>query len=187
MKKITLIPISVFLLFISGCVSTAYQPKTGFDRNESISTTSYKTFAWLKESKVLVTPENINPVMKARFDQAIEQAFIAKGYQLINNAEQADFTISYTLGSREKVKVDSFPHTYRVGWGWGRYYYPSFHVNHENRVKSYQEGKLAIDVFDVKEKTPAWHGWATQRIRTAESDNPGNAIKPLVEQLVSNF
>lgn len=187
MNKVALIIAASIFFLLTGCASTAYQPKVDFDRNENITTEHYKTFAWLKETKILAMPEDFNPVMKSRFDSAIEQAFIAKGYKLTEDSENADFTISYTLGSREKVKVDTFPHGYRFSWGWGRHYYNGIYMAHENRVRSYQEGKLAIDVFDVKSKTPAWHGWAVQRIHTKDAENPGKAIKPVVDLLVSQF
>ena len=169
-----------------GCVSTQ-QAKVSFDRNSDISTIHYKTFAWLNEGKILAEPVDVNPVMKVRIDNAIEQAFIAKGYQLISNAEQADFTIAYTMGSREKIKVDSVPTTYRTGFVWRHGFYGGIGISNETHVRNYTEGKLAIDVYDVKSHQPVWHGWAVKRIKSSEQDNPSKAIKMVVEQVVAQF
>lgn len=186
MLKNKLIVILALVSVIAGCASTQ-KARVNFDRNSEISTNHYKTFAWLNETKVLAEPVDVNPVMKVRIDNAIEKAFIAKGYQLIDDAEQADFTISYTMGSREKVKVDSLPTTYRTGFVWGHRYYGGVGVSNETHVRNYTEGKLAIDVYDVKSRQPVWHGWAVKRIKTVDQDNPSKAIKTVVEQVVAQF
>lgn len=185
MLKIKLIVLLV-IFTTAGCVSTQ-QSRVSFDRNSEISTAHYKTFAWLKESKVLVASVDTNPVMQVRIDNAIEQAFIAKGYQLITDAAQADFTISYTIGSRDKVKTESLPIIYRGGFGWGSRYYGGINIGNSNQVRTYTEGKLAIDVYDVKTHQPVWHGWAVKRIKQADQDNPGKVIKLEVDQVIAQF
>jgi len=54
-------------------------------------------------------------------------------------------------------------------------------------VRSYSEGKLAIDVFDVKSKQPAWHGWGVKRITSADKDDPATTIRTVVDQVVAQF
>jgi len=186
MFKNKLIVVIALITVVVGCASTQ-KARVNFDRNSDISTSHYKTFAWLNETKVLAEPVDVNPVMKVRIDNAIESAFVAKGYQLIDDAEQADFTISYTMGSRDKVKVDSLPTTYRTGFVWGHRYYGGIGVSNETHVRNYTEGKLAIDVYDVKSRQPVWHGWAVKRIKTVDQDNPSKAIKSVVEQVVAQF
>ncbi|NMP32570.1 DUF4136 domain-containing protein [Thalassotalea sp. M1531] len=180
--------LSLFAIFtlVVGCATT-HKAKVNFDKNEQVNTSSYKTFAWLKESKILAAPADLNPVMKVRVDKAIENAFAAKGYKLVNSPVEADFAISYTVGSRDKIKVDSFPATYRAGFGWGRSYYGGLAVGNETHVRSYSEGKLAIDVFDVKTKQPTWHGWGVKRITSADKNDPATTIKTIVDQVVAQF
>ncbi|MBA6390725.1 DUF4136 domain-containing protein [Colwellia sp. BRX10-3] len=186
MLKNKLIIMLALIGAMAGCVSKQ-QARVDFDRNSEITTSHYKTFAWLNESKVLAESIDANPVMKVRIDNAIEQAFIAKGYQLVNDAEQADFTISYTMGSRDKVKVDSLPLIYRSSFLWGHRYYGGISMGSDRHVRNYTEGKLAIDVYDVKTHQPVWHGWAVKRIKSSEQDNPSKAIKMVVEQVVAQF
>ncbi len=140
-----------------------------------------------KSSKILAAPVDLNPVMKSRIDLAIENTFRAKGYELVDSPDNADFTISYTLGSRDKIRVDSFPTTYRTGFGWGRGYYGGVSMGSETHVRNYQEGKLAIDIFDVKTKEPVWHGWAVKRISSKNQENPGLEIQPIVDQVINQF
>jgi len=187
MKKIFA---SVLLIAVASCATT-YEAKINFDKNSKVDTLNYKTFAWLTSAKIMAAKEDINPVMKLRVDEKVEQAFIAKGYQLIDDAEKADFAISYTVGNRDKIKTNSYPTTYRSGFGWGRGYYGGrvfgAHISTESRVRHYTEGKLAIDVYDVKSHQPAWHGWAVKRITGDDKEVPSATITDIVDKVVAQF
>lgn len=177
------------VIVLTSCSST-YETKVNFDKNTKVDTTNYKTFAWLTSGKILAPAEDLNPVMKLRVDEEIENAFKTKGYQLVSNAEKADFTISYTVGNRDKIKVSNYPTSYNSGFGWGRGYYGGLfgsHLHNETNIHQYTEGKLAIDVYDVKSHQPAWHGWAIKRMTVHDKEAPSLAIKDVVNQVVSQF
>jgi hypothetical protein len=193
MNLIKKVFVAVLLIAVASC-STTYKAKVDFDKNSKVDTSNYKTFAWLNSGKIMAPAEDINPVMKLRVDEEIEQAFIAKGYQLIDDAEKADFAISYTVGNRDKIKVSSYPTTYNTGFGWGRGYYGGRYsgmygtqIATETHVRQYTEGKLAIDIYDVKSHQPAWHGWAVKRINSDDKQAPSSAIKDIVNKVVIQF
>ena len=175
--------------FITGCAT--HSAKVGFDKNSKIDTSAYKTFVWLNEAKILAPAVDINPVMKVRVDDAIEAAFISKGYLLIEDPKKADFAISYSVGNRDKVKVHSYPATYSSRFMWGASYhrgrYNDVIVSNDTHVVQYTEGKLAIDVYDVKSHQPAWHGWATKRLSSQDKETPSATIKAIVSQVVAQF
>ncbi|WP_114325091.1 DUF4136 domain-containing protein [Candidatus Colwellia aromaticivorans] len=184
---------AVLLITVASC-STTYEAKVDFDKNSKVDTLNYKTFAWLSSGKIMAPPADINPVMKQRVDEEIEKAFMAKGYQLIDDAEKADFAISYTVGNRDKIKVSSYPTTYNTGFGWGGSYYGGRYggmygtqMSTETHVRQYTEGKLAIDVYDVKSHQPAWHGWAVKRITSDDKEAPSSMIKDIVNKVVTQF
>ncbi|MEI6895318.1 MAG: DUF4136 domain-containing protein [Colwellia sp.] len=187
MTPIKLFIVTTLVIFTAACASNV--AKVDFDKNTSIDTTHYKTFAWLTEGKIMAQAIDINPVMKERVDDTIEQAFIAKGYQLVDDAENADFAISYTVGSRDKIKVNNYPPTYRSGFGWGRGYYGrrGYYDGLSTSVRQYTEGKLAIDVYDVKTHQPVFHGWATKRITSGVSEAPHAVIQDIVVKVVEKF
>jgi hypothetical protein len=184
--------VGVSAAIIAGCASQ-YKTKVDFDKNLKVDTSQYKTFAWLNEGKILAASEDINPVMKLRIDDAVEDAFITKGYKLISSSENADFAISYTVGNRDKIKINSYPASFNTDFIWGRGYYGargpfgSLLRGTETRVINYTEGKLAVDVYDVKSHQPVWHGWAIKRIASDDKDEPEQFIKNLVEQVIVNF
>ena len=186
--------LSIVLLTLVASCATTYEAKINFDKNSKVDTTNYRTFAWLMTEKIMAPQEDFNPVMKLRVDEEVENAFIAKGYQLIDDAEKADFTISYTIGNRDKIKLNSYPTTYNAGFGWGRGYYGSrygslygTHMSTDTHVQQYTEGKLAIDVYDVKSHQPAWHGWAVKRITRNDKEVPSSMIKDIVFKVVNQF
>ncbi len=188
MAKIkTLLVAGLLVLGVAGCTAT-HNAKVNFDKNMQVNTQNYKTFAWLTKGKILAPAVDLNPVMKVRLDDAIVKAFIAKGYQLTDDAEKADFTISYTVGNRDKIKVSSYPASYSH-FGWGRGYYGGYYggMATETHVSQYTEGKLAIDVYDVKTHQPAWHGWGVKRLTSNDKENPSAAINAVVAQVVNQF
>ena len=189
MTNIKKLLVTALVIFVASC-STTYQAKVDFDKNTNIDIATYKTFAWLTSGKVMAPAEDLNPVMKSRVDDQIEQGFIALGYQLIDDAEHADFAISYTIGNRDKIKINSYPATYNAGFGWGRGYYGGMYgssMGTETRVRQYTEGKLAIDVYDVKSHQPVWHGWAVKRLTSDDREAPSAAIKDVVDQVIAQF
>lgn len=189
MKLFKKICVFSLLVFMVSCSST-FDTRVDAYKNDEVDTSNYKTFAWLNESKILIESDNLNPVMKLKVDDEIENAFIKKGYRLINDPESADFTISYTVGSRDKITVNSYPSSYSsMGWGRGYYggYHRSFSYGTETRVTTYTEGKLAIDIFDVKTHQPAWHGVGVKKITSDERDEPGEVINLIVNQVIGQF
>lgn len=186
MKSIKLILLTSLAALMTACASNSVT--VNFDRNANIKTESYKTFAWLTEAKIIGSTELINHVMKARVDDSIEKAFITKGYSLVDDAEKADFTISYTLGSREEIQVSNYPVTYRGGFSRGRMHYPGYNTYATDTVvRQYTEGKLAIDIFDVKTHQPVFHGWATKRITSDKEESSQAVIDGVVLQVLNQF
>jgi hypothetical protein len=73
---------------------------------------------------------------------------------------------------------------YPTHWGWGGMHYG---VATETRVRQYTEGMLAVDIFDVEERRPVWHGVATKRISDADRDDAEVTIKAAVDSVLAGF
>jgi len=184
----------VFL--IAGCSSITSSPTVSFDRNSTVETNDYKTFAWLNESKIKSTSLDINSASKVKFDDAIVVAFENKGFQLISDPKKADFTIAYTVGSRDKINKRFHPVKFQTHTKSSLVlsterptqikpvYSP---VSTVTSVKQYSEGSLAIDVLDVKTHQAAWSGYATKRIYAKDENNRDEIIKDTVNLIVAQF
>lgn len=181
-KSVAIILLSAVLL--TGCTTI----RTGAHKDESVSFSQYKTFAWIADDPLIQgagQQTRISPLSRKKIVQAIKQELNAKGFTHLPNADQADFVVSYTVGTRERIDVTSYPHAYRGDWGWhlyGRDYYRTEVVH-----RSYTEGTLGIDIFDGATKQPVWHGWASKTISSADRENPSPSIQKAVAAIMERF
>jgi hypothetical protein len=177
-------------LIIGACAS-GFDAMYDHDRSNDFS--AYKSYAWISEHpmQVGVVAQVPNPLLEGRIKSAIETALAAKGYSKVGQPSSADFVLSFTVGSREEIKVDSYPSMSggaaygRPGhWGWGGAYYG---YGTETTVRQYTKGMLAIDIFDVSDRKPVWHGVAEKTIHEADRAAVEGTIKAAVDTILTGF
>ena len=111
-----------------------------------------------------------------------------QGFQFKDNVLEADFAVAFTLGSREQIRVDSYPSTFRTTSTWSRSSRAyAFHTAPSTQVRQTTRGTLAIDVFDMASKGPVWHGSAETAITSSVRDDPEPIITEGVERILANF
>lgn len=163
------------------------------DYDASANFKDYRRFAFISDNPLIVAEGTgpISPMLEGRIMRAIEETLSRKGYEKVAR-EDADFGVSFTVGSREKIRVDSYPEPFRGSWGWGVGYYGT-HVGMgvgsraSVDVKQYTEGVLAIDIFDAEQRAPVWHSWDKKRITDKVSRNPEATIREVVEDILEGF
>lgn len=164
---------------LGGCEST---PRVATDFDETIRFERYRTFTFVSENPLVTSVAGTNPLLPERLMRATRSSLEARGYRYVENAQDVDFAIGFTLGTRDRIQMTSYPSYYGSrSWAWGRGYYE------EVNVSQYTEGTLAIDVFDVAERRPVWHGWATKRISRAVQENPGPTVNEVVGAILADF
>jgi hypothetical protein len=175
---------------LSGCASTF---EASYDHDPGNDFSKYQSFAWISKNPMKVGKGvNVaNPLLEPRIMSALENALVAKGYKYVIQPTDADFVLSFTIGSREEISVSSYPsmsagygRAYPGHWGWGGAYYG---VGTETRVREYTEGMLAVDIFDVKERRPVWHGVATKRISESDREEIEATVKAAVDAILAGF
>jgi hypothetical protein len=170
------------ILMLCGC---AARLETHSDHDTKQDFSKYHTFAWMAEQPMIAPPEDIarvSPLNRRRIEQAIETELARKGFMRVEERNTADFVVSYTVGARDRLDVQSYPTPYRGPWLWG---YPYF--GHDVDVTMYREGTLAVDVFDGKTHQPVWHGWGTKRINDQDVKHAGELIPPAVAAVLKSF
>ena len=188
-KHLLLITLAMVL---AACAST-FEATYDHDRNHDFS--SYQTFAWISEHPMVVA-ENVgvvNPLLESHVMNAMESGLRAKGFRLVQNPQAADFVIAFTVGSREKIRVDSYPTmaggayvgAYPRHWGWGGGYYG--YAGTETTVRQYTKGTLAVDIFDVKERRPVWHAVATKTIHDKDREEIVETVNAAVNSILGGF
>ena len=169
---------------LSGC-ATGFQATHDHDPSHNFG--SYQTFAWISANPMVVGATNRipNPLLEQRIMESIERSLRAKGYRKVDQAESADFVLAFTVGSREEIRVNSYPTMaggYRGHWGRGYYGYGT-----DTTVRQYTKGMLSVDVFDVSERRPVWHGVATKNIHESDRENMQATIDDAVGAILGGF
>jgi uncharacterized protein YceK len=165
---------------LSGCSSVSVQS----DFNSSVDFSKYRTFSYISSKPLLVTDvAGASPLLEGRLMNFTRAELAAKGYRYTDDRDAADFVISFTLGARDKIRVTSYPTTYRGAYygGWAAPYHS------EVDVRNYTEGTLAIDLFEVKSRSPVWHGWAVKSITAQDRANPEPILKEIVSSILEQF
>lgn len=180
---------AVIVFVLGGCAS-GFQATHDHDPGHDFR--AYQTFAWISERpmRVAASAAAPNPLLEPRIMSAISDALAAKGYTRVDQATAANFAVSFTLGSREQIKVDSYP-SMAGGYGaygrsrrWGAAYYG---YGTETTVRQYTEGVLAIDIFDTKESRPVWHGVASKSISKSDREDIVGTVKAAVDAILTDF
>ena len=180
------------IAFLGGC-ATGFEATHDHDPAQDFA--AYKTFAWVSEHpmKVGAVTRIPNPLLESEIMVTVESVLGAKGYKLVPDVDSADFALSFTIGSRDEIKVNSYPtmsagyggYGYPSHWGaWGSAYYG--HAS-ETSVRQYTEGMLAIDVFDVSQRRPVWHGVASKNISESDRKNSGATVQAAVDAILAGF
>ena len=104
--RTTILGMVLAFALLGACASTF---KATHDHDASNDFSSYHTFAWLSKNPMKVSQNitTLNPLLEPRIMSGLEKALVAKGYKWVPDPKSADFVISFTVGSREEIKVDS--------------------------------------------------------------------------------
>jgi len=171
--------VAAVVLAVAAC--TSVRPHADYLPNFDFS--EYRTFTWISDQP-LIRPSGqsdpfVSPLDLQRIQRAIESELTAKGFQQVEDPSQADFVVSFTVGTRDKFDASAYPGYYRGRWG--SPYWETM------EVYSYTEGVLAIDIFDQALREPVWHGGVRRRITGSQIDNPGELIKAGVAAILKQF
>ena len=186
MKHVVL---ALAVLAMGGC-QTTIKGHHEFDRGAPFGT--YKSFAWITSDPLLrATPgvasgqdPRISGVMESTLRRAVEQALLAKGYEKRENPRSADLAVSFSIGTRDKVQIDSYP----AGAGYRYGPYGAWGGGWQSTARTYTEGTLAIDFFDVSARQAVWHGWATKRLSSSTDQAKREAnINEAVSAILGSF
>lgn len=146
-----------------------------------------RSFAWIADDPLILGEGQVSPISpltKKKITRAIENSLLQRGYGRVDY-EEADFLVSYTVGTRDKITVKSYPIVFRGEWAW--HIYGTSGVVNQQSHDVHTEGTLGIDFFDAETGEPVWHGWATKTITERDRSEPGPSIAEGVEAILSHF
>lgn len=189
-KSITKKSYLLVCILLSACVSN---PHVYSDYDKDNSFTSYKTFSWVSVPPLVAVGDfPISKEIEAKATNTIRSQLSSKGFTFVDDPEQADFVVAYTLGARDGVRAyesDSTIYENKDNWLWGKQYHSHYFdlVLNDDLSRRYIKGVIAIDVFDGKLKAPVWHGKATKSLDESEISSDGSSLAVAIKSVLSVF
>jgi hypothetical protein len=189
----TMFAAAVILGVLAGGCSSSPSIQSTYDYNQSVDFRNYRTYAFISEHPMAVSQAQgpVSPMLEGRLMESIRIALNGKGYSEVRDPETASMAVGFTVGSRDQIKVDTYPATYSAGFSRRGYYYGygAYGAGYgtETRVRQYTEGTLAVDVFDVASHTPAFHGIASKRISDSDRKNQQEVLNAIAVEALSAF
>jgi hypothetical protein len=173
----------VTLGLLSGC-ATELQVGSDYDRTATFR--DFHTFTVMRrEHSDLGTP--LNPLVAARVEDAIRADLKEKGYVETSDPQAADFAIDFTIGSRERADITTYPQPY-AGGGWaGPRRWGGPYWGDAVDVRQYREGTLSLDIFDARSHRPVWHGWAMKELSDDDIEHSAGRVQRAVTALLARF
>ena len=179
------------VLTLGACSSTG-GVESRSDINPNVDFGNLRTYAFISDNPMMVaeTQGPVSPMVEMRLMESVRMAMNGKGYNEARNPEEADMVIAFTVGSRDQIKVDTYPASYGGYYGYGRRgYYSGWGVGMgtETRVRQYTEGQLAVDIFERRTKAPAFHGIATKKITDADREDQQGTINLITSEALADL
>jgi len=182
-RKRVLVAIA-FLVPLMLALTACETLRVGSDFDRAAAFGTYHTFTWLPRQNYGVA----NPLVIERARNDIQSALERKGYRYVSEAGRADFAVDFTIGSRERVDLRTYPTPYAGPWGWyGPRWWGYRYWGTGIDVYRYREGILAIDVFDGKTHRPVWHGWARKPLSREDMEYSATPIREAVDAVLARF
>jgi hypothetical protein len=170
--------------------ATPLRPTTDYDPNIDFS--RFQTFTWIDANPLIrvSTQRPLSPMVQQQLMADTQRALTARGLRFEADSVRADLAVAFTVGSRENIRITTHPsasfrrpgHRSWPTHGWGGYW-----PNSTVETRQYTEGQLAIDLFDIENGRPAWHGTVSRRITRGDRNDPAPALQEAVEAIVALF
>ncbi len=175
---------------LSACASQGLRPDTDYDTSTDFS--SFTTFSWIDSNPLIrtATQRPLSPLVQERLMASAREALTGRGLRFVENAADADLAVAFTVGSRDGIRITSYPTSNfhgpvgRRDYRWRRGYWGT---TSQVRTRQYTEGQLAVDLFDVAEARPVWHGTVSRRITQREQGEPDAALREAVFAIAAEF
>ena len=168
------------VLMVSAALVACTGVPVSTDFNTDYDYAAVSSYAWLPrpepEGDDVKSTELYNDLSHQRVKAAVDQQFRARGYELVDNSDEASVLVTYHLGLEDKTRIDSFGSWY-THFG----YYPCYHCvgrpgfgppyfhDDDLWVREYTENTLIIDLVDPKTKQLLWRGSAKRNQPRLES------------------
>jgi hypothetical protein len=177
-----LLTLGLALVVFSGCQTA---PKINSEFDAEAGFTAAKTFFVCPLPKQI---PNVDPGLLMRVGPAALGAartgMAGRGYAEVTDVAKADLAVVIHGKSVPKTDVTDWgftPYYGRAGW-YGGYAYGGSNIT----VDQYDEGTLAVEIYDLKTSKMIWVGWVTAR-RTDKTEEQAARVAEGITKIIAEY
>jgi hypothetical protein len=180
----------VIALTVMAAVLTACAPsvKVRSDSDPGVNMRQFQTYNFF--SQMGIEGDSYSNLLGQHFRDAISSQMNARGYSLSGSPQ---IQINVSIGSQEKVKVNTYQDPYLHGGYYGHrgygYYGSPWHYGGgtQTTVRQYTEANVYIDMVDSSEHKMIWQGITTFTVTDKMQEQLRETIYNTVEKIFTEF
>jgi hypothetical protein len=177
----------VALLALSACAPSV---KVRSDSDPGVDLSQYRTYGFF--SQLGIEGDNYSSLLGQHFRQAVADQMDSRGFTQANSPQ---IQVNVSIGSEEKIKVNTYSDPYLYGgyrgmygggyYGgpWGGYGYGGT----QTTVRQYTEANVYIDLVDSSEHKMIWQGVATFTLTDKMQQQVRETIYNTVNKIFEQF
>lgn len=163
---------------------TSSPPKPNVDYKQDYNFMQVKKIAMYKTSGQVSgdNPLQLSDIQRDRIDSALSYALGNKGFQMVDDASQADLLLSWHLVTQHKTDVRTYQSP-SMGMSYGRYgrynRYSAYNcwscapTHTEVSVQNYTQGTFIVDLIDPGMRKSVWRGVTQSRLKGKHQEDQG--------------
>ena len=172
------------LLLLAACSSGP--PKPDVDYKQDYDFTKVQKLAFYKNSGQVSgdNPLQLSDIQRDRIDEALAFALRNRGFDIVDDASEADMLISWHLATQHKTDVRTYQSpsygAYGGYGGYGRYNrYSAYNcwscspTQTEVSVQNYTQGTFIVDMIDPDMRQSVWRGVTQSKLKGKHEEDQG--------------
>ena len=172
------------LLLLAACSSGP--PKPDVDYKHDYDFTKVQKLAFYKNSGQVSgdNPLQLSDIQRDRIDEALAFALRNRGFDVVDDASEADMLISWHLATQHKTDVRTYQSpsygAYGGYGGYGRYNrYSAYNcwscspTQTEVSVQNYTQGTFIVDMIDPDMRQSVWRGVTQSKLKGKHEEDQG--------------
>jgi len=174
--------IVVSVLLLSACALREAPPEVVTDYDPGTDFNGYQTFAWMSAHPLLnATSQPVTPNLEKNLMDETAAQLSAQGYRKVATPAEADFVVSFVIGTRSSLQVNAYPGRYRPPGNVGGSYHES------SEVREVTTGAISIEFFNQQTAQRIWTGWATTGLTMDVRANAEETTREMVQLILEQF
>ncbi len=175
------------VLILSGC-STLEPAVVQYDSGADYQ--GLQSFTWITDRPLAFhqVDQNaiVDPVLESSLKKISGDLLAAKGFHFVNNLEDADLAVSFSVGARTRKLAprDRFPDAIS---GDERDEWLGYWADSNIESVDYLEGQICIEFHDVRTRKPIWHGTVRDILLDSGEVFDESVVQTVVVKILDKF